>query len=287
MHSSLPAAVGVIAMVVLGTFLTLTWRERPNPSTGPCAVVNGPTELAEVEETSGLAVSRRSPNILWSHNDSGNASVLFALDTTGTMRGRVRVPVRTRDWEDISAARCASGPCLYIADIGDNARARRQIQVYRVAEPAQDDKESAPPDVFNAVYADGRHNAEAMFVVGADLYIVTKDRVGGVYRATVADSQNLTFQRISQLGLETVTDAEASPDEKTVVVRTPYEVAFYRSEELARGGHTSYLRIPVKGLQEPQGEGVAVDGDTLYLSSEGGSWSGPGRLLTLRCALPK
>jgi len=239
--------------------------------------------LQEIEETSGLAVSRRSPNVLWSHNDSGNAAVLFALDTAGEMRGRVRVPVRTRDWEDISAARCASGECLYIADIGDNARARRHVQVYRVPEPAPGDTETAAPDVFNVTYADGRHNAEAMFVLGADLYIVTKDRVGGVYRATVADSQNLTFQRITQLGLDTVTDAEASPDEKTVVVRTLDEVAFYHSDELARGGNSSYLRIPVTGLQESQGEGVAVDGNTLYLSSEGGSWGGQGRLLSLRC----
>ena len=61
--------------------------------------------LPEIPEASGLAVSRRDPGLLWSHNDSGSAAVLFALDTAGTMRGRVRVPVKTRDWEDVSAAR--------------------------------------------------------------------------------------------------------------------------------------------------------------------------------------
>src|SRR6185503_14866394 len=101
--------------------------------------------MPEIPETSGLAVSRRNPGLLWSHNDSGSAAVLFALDTAGAVRGRVRVPVRTRDWEDVSAARCPSGDCLYVADIGDNKGARRTVQIYRVPEPAVGDSETAPP----------------------------------------------------------------------------------------------------------------------------------------------
>ena len=141
--------------------------------------------VPEIPETSGLAVSRRNPGLLWSHNDSGNAAVLYALDTAGTVRGQVRVPIRTRDWEDVSAARCSSGDCLYIADIGDNRLARRQVQIYRVPEPAPGDAETAPPEVFTASYADGPHNAEAMFVIGADLFIITRDRAGAVYRSTM------------------------------------------------------------------------------------------------------
>ena len=112
-----------MAGVLLGVLLLLAWELRPDDQAGPCVVVNGPAMLPEIPETSGLAVSRRDSALLWSHNDSGSAAVFFALDTAGTMRGRVRVPIRTRDWEDVSAARCPSGDCLYIADIGDN-RAR-------------------------------------------------------------------------------------------------------------------------------------------------------------------
>ena len=77
-----------------------------------------------------------------------------------------------------------------------------------------EDEETAPPEVFNATYADGPHNAEAMFVVGGDLFIVTRDRMGGVYRTTTTGSRELTLQRIGQLGLAAVTDAETSRDEK-------------------------------------------------------------------------
>ena len=122
-----------------------------------------------------------------------------------------------------------------------------------------------------------------MFVVGTDLFIVTRDRIGGVYRATLSGSRDLTFQRIGQLGLAAVTDAEASRDEKSVVVRTPREVVFYRTNDLIVGGNVPYLRIPIDGLREAQGEGVALDGNMLYLSSEGRSWNRAGRIVSLRC----
>src|SRR5688572_7072611 len=66
----------------------------------------------ELTEASGIAVGRRTPGILWAHNDSGEP-MLFALDSTGGLIGRVRVPgVANEDWEDIAAGPCGSGTCL-------------------------------------------------------------------------------------------------------------------------------------------------------------------------------
>ncbi len=273
------------AVLTLGASLLAVWMLHPDESAGPCVVVSGPAMVPEIPETSGLAVSRRNPGLLWSHNDSGSAAVLFALDTAGALRGRLRVPIRTRDWEDISAARCLSGDCLYIADIGDNRRARRQVYIYRVQEPAPGDEETAPPEVFTATYADGPHNAEAMFVIGADLFIITRDRTGAIYRSTItpSDTRELTLQRVGELGLSAVTDAEASRDEQSVVVRTSREAVLYRTADLIRSVNTPYLRIPIDGLKEAQGEGVALDGSMLYLSSEGRPWNRAGRFLSLRC----
>lgn len=283
MHTDRLMTLGATIALLLGISLLVAWESMPADSAGPCVVVNGPTLLPEIPESSGLAVGRRHPGVLWSHNDSGSAAVLFALDTSGTTIGRVRVPIRTRDWEDISAARCGSNDCLYIADIGDNRSVRRQVQIYRVVEPAPGDSDTAAPEVFSATYADGPHNAEAMFVIGAALFIVTRDRVAGVYRSTISGGRELTFQRIGQLGLEAVTDAEASRDEKSVVVRTSHEAVLYRTDDLIVGRNIPYLRIPIDGLREPQGEGVALDGSMLYLSSEGRPWNRAGRFLGLRC----
>jgi len=279
------AAVALLA----GPVLVAAWMWRPDKAAGPCVVISGPAVIPELTESSGLAVSGRNPGLLWSHNDSGNAAVLFALDAAGTVRGRVRVPIRTQDWEDISAARCPSGDCLYIADIGDNQRRRRQVQIYRVREPLPGDAETAAPDVFNASYSDGPHDAEAMFVVDAQAFIITKDRTAGVYRAAMPASGGgeLTFERVAALGFAAVTDAEASRDGTSVVVRTSDDAVFYRTADLIRGLSTPSFRIRIDGLKEPQGEGVALDGNTLHLSSEGGRLSRGGRLVSLRCDLPQ
>jgi hypothetical protein len=267
--------------VIFAAGLLLAWLFVPAATAGPCEVVSS-ASLPGIRETSGLAISRRTPGVLWTHNDSGNAAVLFAIDTAGVVRGRVRVPIRARDWEDVSAARCQAGDCLYIADIGDNRVARRQIQIYRVPEPAVTETETAAPEVFNATYADGPHNAEAMFVIGADLFIVTRDRVGGLYRSTLSSSRDLSFTRVGPLGLGGVTDAETSRDGRSVVVRTSYEAVFYRPADLLARRFVPYLSIPIGALKEPQGEGVAFDGDKLYLSSEGRFSSG-GWFVSLRC----
>ena len=279
-------AVGATAVLVLAGPLIVAWTLQPARSAGPCTLVSGPTALPEIPETSGLAIGRRNPGILWSHNDSGNVAMLFAMDTAGAMLGRVRLPVKTRDWEDISAARCGAADCLYIADIGDNRAARPHISIYRVPEPAPGDAQTAAPEVFTAAYADGPHNAEAMFVAGDDVFIITRDRIGLLYKGTPAAGRALTFQRIGQLGLTTVTDAETSRDGASVAVRTSHEVALYRTTDLIRGVTTPYLRIPIDGLRELQGEGVALDGPMLYLSSEAGGARNAGRILRLRCELP-
>ena len=291
--------IGVAALCLAGALLLAKSVRVANESAGPCVVAAGPARLGDLPEASGLAIGRRTPGIIWSHNDSGNAEVLYALDASGHMRGRVRVPVRMRDWEDVSAARCEAprpasgqaGACLYIADIGDNGLARRRVQIYRVAEPAPSDAETVPPEVFQATYADGRHNAEAMFVIGTEMFIVTRDRTAGVYRAARADDDPhaVVFQRIGELGLEAVTDAEATPDERSVVVRTSGEVLLYRTADLIQGGRRApYRRISIAGLREVQGEGVALDNNgTLYLASEGRPWSRAGTFMTLRCKLEK
>lgn len=284
-HSNL-AVAGAVGAVAVALFVA--WMVRPESVAGPCVVVAGPAMLPDLSESSGLAISRRTPGLIWSHNDSGNESDLYAIDPAGTVHARIRVPVRTRDWEDVSAGRCPAGDCLYIADIGDNRRSRRQVAIYRVPEPAPDDAVAGPPDVFHAKYSDGSHNAEAMVVLGSDLFIITRERASRVYRASVppSGSGDLTFEPAGELGLTTVTDAEAARDESTVAVRTSHEVVLYRADDFARGTYTPTLRVPIDGLLEPQGEGVALDGDLLYLSSEGRPWNQSGRLVSLRCDIP-
>jgi hypothetical protein len=243
--------------------------------------------VPDLPEGSGLAVSRLHPGILWSHNDSGNEPILFALDEAGAVRGRIRVPLTARDWEDVAVGHCAAGMCLYIGDIGDNALRRSQIQVYRLAEPELETAIAARPDRFAVTYADGPHNAEAMAVIGDILIVITRDRTGGVYRGVIPSGArgDITLTRAGAVGLAAVTDAEASPDEQTVIVRTSDEAVFYRAADLASGHEFSPVRrIPLGRLREAQGEGIAVDANgVVYLMSEGSWWNRAGRFISMRC----
>jgi len=277
------SALCVLAALMIVAALT------PAARTGPCTRVGDVAFLPGVPEASGLALSRRHPGLLWTHNDSGHATELFAIDAAGSLQGRVRVPVRTRDFEDISAGRCPTGDCLYIADIGDNDHARRDIRVLRIPEPEPGDGQTAPPDAFTLTYPDGPHNAEALFVVDTTVYVVTRDGTGVIFRSAtpLGDTQAVRMERIGELGLAAVSDAEVSRNGQSVVVRNSREAIVYRTADLLRGGSAlSGVRIPLQGLREPQGEGVALDGDVLYLASEGWQWNGAGRLLSLRCSLP-
>jgi hypothetical protein len=281
------ARLVVVMVGVLGIAATVMFW--PASTVGPCVVEERGT-IAQLPEASGLAISRRTEGIIWSHNDSGNEPVLYALDVNGGLRGRVRVPVRTRDWEDVSAGRCPTGDCLYIGDIGDNRNARTNILIHRVPEPVPGDTETAKPETFAGTYPDGPHNAEAMFVIGGQVFVVTRDRIGAIYRATLprAGRPEMTFERIAELHLAPVTDAEASPDETSVVIRTSKVAVVYRAADLVRGGQPAQaFSIPIEGLREPQGEGIAMETDgTIFLASEGRPWNRVGGFIRLRCALP-
>ncbi len=279
---------GISAICVIAAFVAVA-ALTTNRTTGPCTRVGDVATLRDVPEASGLALSRRHTGLLWTHNDSGNTAELFAVDSSGTLHARVRLPVRTRDWEDVSSASCNSGDCLFIADIGDNDLDRRNVQLFRVPEPGTDQKQTARPDTFTLTYPDGPHDAEAVFLVDSRVFIVTKDRHGVIYGSADAlgEAGSVPLQKMARLGLEAVTDAETSRDGQSVVVRTPREAIVYRTADIVRVEPApAGVHIPIDALQEPQGEGVAFDGDVLYLASEGRSARSGGRLLSLRCSLP-
>jgi hypothetical protein len=171
-----------------------------------------------------------------------------------------------------------------VADIGDNNRGRRNITVYRIQEPQPQEPESAQAEVFTAAYPDGAHDAEALFVASDRLYILTKDATAALYRfpQPLRTGGAMTLERVTELPLRRVTDAETSSDGAWVAIRTNDEVGFYRTADLT-SGKTQGVTASVRPLKEPQGEGVALDGNGMvYLIGEGPR---AGSLNSLRCAL--
>lgn len=247
-----------------------------------------------VREASGLVISRRTADLLWVHDD-GEANTLVAIDTAGHERGRVRVDAGITDWEDLSIARCNDLDCLYIADIGNNLRARDEGIIYRIAEPDPDDTVTPPADAFRFRYPDDPQDAEAMFVMpGERVFVITKGRSGpvAVYRYPGAlRDETVTLEHVQALtpGIvqfpDMVTGAAATPDGSIIAVRTYSWLQLYR---MAGDTLAPALPAPVDltGLGEPQGEAVDVRADgTFFLASERGLARTSAPLSRLKCRL--
>jgi hypothetical protein len=265
----------------------------------PCRVVASAMPLPEhVHESSGAAWSPRGGGLLWTHNDSGDPE-LVGVDERGAERARVRLTGATvTDWEDIAAAPCAGGHCLYVADIGDNKAERRSITIYRVPEPAPGATATAPAEALNATYPDGPQDAEAIFVLpDGTLHVVSKGETGpaALYRYPLPLRPGATVMLEKVAGISTgalerssrITGASASPDGRWVAVRTLKSLSLYRTQNGDLRALANPIVMSLSGLHEAQGEGVALgDSGSVFLTSEAGGKKNPATLSRLACTLP-
>ena len=250
-----------------------------------------------LDEASGLALGLASPGVVYVQNDSGDTNRVFALDArTGATAAVVTVAgAVNHDWEDIAVAPDAAGtPSLWIADTGDNRAVRDEVQVYRVDEPrvsaAARDRAvtTGPADVWRVRYPAGPADVESLAVTPHGVpYLVTKAVTGRsiVYRLpTTPDAgQVRTAVRVGHVrftgtntanpfglaGQLTATGAAFSRDGRLLVVRTYADAWLWRvgGAGVAAALRTEPRHVPLP--EQPQGEGVAVDGDRLLLDSEG------------------
>jgi len=276
----------------------------------PVATRTGTFQSRRITESSGVAVSRAHPGVLWTHNDSGDGPYLYATDLSGGDLGAVLVPgAEAVDWEDIALAACPDQPgdCLYIADTGDNLERRSSVSLYVVPEPdpptgpADTLGTTAAPLVIHLVYPDGRHDVEAVYVGVRDtaVYLVSKGRHGPIrlYRvprqvwksAGSSKADRIMAELVQDLPIDPapvlgrwVTAAAERSDGRVVAIRTYTEIYFFTPGEGGRLKPASSSPCPLFGL-EPQGEGVDfLDDSTLVLTSESAS-AGPAPIHTIRC----
>lgn len=256
--------------------------------------VVGNLESAELKESSGLAASKCHADVLWTHNDSGDEALIYALSTSGKHLGVWKVKGASNvDWEDIAAYKNKTGECfVYIGEIGDNERKREHRSVYRVREPritedAKNSSKKKPLETENAevikfTYPDTKHDAEALLVhpVLGDIYIVTKrfDGPAGIYKIKPDFSGAVSkVQKIGELALPAVpngfvTGGDISPDGKRLAV-----CDYFAGYELALPEKSTDFDDIWK--QNPQrfdigerkiGEAIAYssDGNAVYATSE-------------------
>lgn len=118
------------------------------------------------------------------HNDSGDAPILYEIDTlTGMVARQVTISNATHiDWEDI----CRDESFIYISDTGNNGGVRTDLKIYKLLIDDFLSSNTVEAEVINIAYTDQidfsgeetQHNfdAEAIISLGDSLYLFSKNR---------------------------------------------------------------------------------------------------------------
>jgi hypothetical protein len=267
---------------------------------GPLAA--GSLQAPPKQESSGLAMSRQAADILWTHDDSGGAPVLYAIDTTGRKRGSLRISgVKNEDWEDLASFQSGGKPWLLIADTGDNDAERGTVQLHIVEEPLPSrlnptaELKVEPAYTLRIRYEDGPRDCESVAVDANEgaVYLLTKrDGPPRLYRVPLGASRekhviakrmgpvpdlagsapiDSLFKHVAGKRAAWPTSFDISADGRTAVVLT-YAGPVVFSREGKEAWAVALKREPTRLLFHglPQAEGVCftTDGRSIYVVSE-------------------
>jgi hypothetical protein len=218
-------------------------------------------ELADpaITESSGLVVVG---DLFATVNDSGDTGRVYVVDD----RGRT---VGTTDWaedpRDVEALAPAGRGEVWVADIGDNARARDTIQVARV--PVGRERRQVEPTIFDLAYPSGAEDAETLLsdpAIGR-LHVVTKGFLAGVVYAAPDGLRQGEVHRLEPVAevLPMATDGAVLPGGRHVLLRNYGQAVLYT--------YPAFERLAAWDLPEQQqGETLAVAADgAVYAGSEG------------------
>jgi len=269
-------------------------RAAPDSHYLPPKVV-GTIKSKDIEESSGVAVSRCQANVLWTHNDSGDDAYIYAINTAGEGLGVWRVPnAENNDWEDIATYKDSTGKCyLYLGDTGDNKGKRPEHTIYRVKEPVVTESDSSSSrkqplatenaDLIKFRYSDYSQDAETLMVHPrtTDIYIVTKRVSGpaGVYclrnpqfAGGIAKLEKVTDISVPAVPNGFVTGGDISPDGRRVAI-CDYTQGY---EWTLPEGDQNFDDVwkqepePVDLGKREHGEAISysIDGTSLFATSE-------------------
>lgn len=248
-----------------------------------------------VTESSGIAASLCQPDVLWTHNDSGDDAFIYALKTDGEHLGTWKVQnARNEDWEDMAIFKDGDGNCsIYVGEIGDNKDKHNEQRVYRVAEPRigdadagsskQNPLQTAAAESIAFRYPDRPQDAETLMVhpKTGDIYVLTKrvSEPSGVYRIKpdFAEGKTVTAEKLGELAVPSIpngllTGGAISPDGSRVIVcdySNAYELVLPNG---ASGFDEMWKQRPlvVELGDRKQGEAVSYssDGSSVLATSE-------------------
>ncbi len=272
--------------------------------TGP--VVVGHVADATLNELSGIAPSRRESDMLWTHNDSGGAAEIYALNSTGETLATIKVSNATaRDWEDIATFVWHGEPWILIADTGDNNAVRHDTKLYLLPEPTLHRGATPTNLTLNAAFVlpfswpEGPRDCEGVAVspetneilliskrteppvlyslplpdltapvTGATQVARLLNPVAGVVPPTAAE--RAIPGRLGQYRSQ-VSAFDLAPNGSAAAILTYGNIWFYRrapNESWATALSHAPERIPVQGLPQAEALCFSADSQELWITTE-------------------
>ena len=250
----------------------------------------------ELDESSGLAWSKRSPRYLWTHNDSGGKNRILAFDREGRKTGQcVLRGASARDWEDMASFQVGESPRLLIADCGDNDAKRESISLYLIDEPDPRKVSAVPAQAIRLTYPDGARNCEAVCVdpVRNQIVLIAKSHlpVAGIYTIPIPDRGasgpardsegietepgkplSVTARRVGTVAMPLITAMDIEPSSGDLWVVTYFQALKFKCGDRRESVGAQLARNPqVYALPRwKQIEAVAVDASNrVWVTTEG------------------
>lgn len=249
--------------------------------------VVGTIKTDEINESSGLVQSRCQSDVFWTHNDSGDAAFIYAVNEKGEKLGTWKVAdAQNKDWEDIATLKDTSGKCfLYIGDIGNNDLDKNSLTIYKVAEPKiteadrdsskQNPSQTEAAEAINFSYPNGNHNAETLMIhpVTGEIYVLTKEpsKPSEVFKVG-AKTEKLAEITVPAVPYGLLTGGEISPDGNRVIIcdyvggyelKLPENAANF--DEIWK---QSPIRIELGDRKQGESIGYSADSTKIYAGSE-------------------
>jgi len=256
------------------------------PSLAPLRFVAKLPEGA-TKESSGIVRSRKTSDLFWTHNDSGDEPRIYPLHRDGSsylkpQPGRPGVLIEGAthvDWEDIAALEDGR---LVIADLGNNACTRQDLAIYLVPEPPPDADRSAPAVKIPVRYPDQsafppaaphrNFDCEALFTVGSTIFALTKHRGDtrtALYRLNDPQPGRMnTFERLGDYNIGgMVVASDCDPEGKRLLVLTMQTIWLFERDDQTTPFFAG--RVSSRPYFLPQAEAICfADADTALLTDE-------------------
>ena len=247
-------------------------------------------ENENINESSGLACSKRDRHVLWTHNDSGHMPIIYAMDHKGKDLATFHLEsnawedtLQAYDWEDMDAFEYQGKPYLLIADTGDNMRLRFDYRIIIIKEPdltRQTNTVISPQWSFNFKFKNNySYDVEsvAVDIVNERILLLSKrtDHALMFELPLIVENSDKIQTAVKIAEFKNIKNASAldiSADGQLMSINTYARIhRFYREKSLVQQQKNHWIykdSLSYKNLFQPEAMCLAKNEKKYYVTSE-------------------